>query len=261
MSRVQKEMTWWIYFIFYLSAMVAHLNPILLGQILLQNIGQFWVTIKYLREFPSVTNYKVVKSFQLPFEGEWYVYNGGVTQNTSHSWWVNAQRYAYDFVVTNSHDKTSSDLGKTNEDYFAFSQNVIAPADGTVVKVVNGVRDSPYPSTYFLDVFSTHFAGNHIIIKHTDKEHSFIAHFKRGSIVVKKGDFVKGGQFIGLCGSSGFSTEPHIHYHLQDSENFYFSIGLPIHFHNLTIRDQEEKVTQLPKGYIDKDHWVSNRKY
>lgn len=36
---------------------------------------------------------------QLPFHGRWKVGNGGVDQQTSHSWGLISQRYAYDFVI------------------------------------------------------------------------------------------------------------------------------------------------------------------
>ena len=37
--------------------------------------------------------------YTLPFGGEWYTINGGVTQNTSHSWEVLPQRFAYDYAI------------------------------------------------------------------------------------------------------------------------------------------------------------------
>ena|GEM_PF-5168771 len=35
----------------------------------------------------------------MPFDGEWYTGNGGVTKNTSHSWEILPQRFAYDFII------------------------------------------------------------------------------------------------------------------------------------------------------------------
>ena len=57
-----------------------------------------------------------------------------------------------------------------------------------------------------------------------------LSHFKNGSIVVKKNDYVQQGQLLGLCGNSGHSSEPHIHYHLQNTPDIDNGEGLPIVF-------------------------------
>lgn len=89
----------------------------------------------------------------------------------------------------------------------------MAPAAGTVIEVVDGVTDN-LP----LKTANSHVnAGNHIVIKHSDTAFSFIAHFKQHSIQVKAGEKVNKGQVLGQCGNSGYSTMPHLHYHLQDS--------------------------------------------
>jgi len=43
---------------------------------------------------------------------------------------------------------------------------------------------------------------------------------------------VKQGQIIGRCGNSGNTSEPHLHYHLQNSPKFGQSEGLPAQFVN-----------------------------
>lgn len=42
-------------------------------------------------------------------------------------------------------------------------------------------------------------------------------HMKRDSVLVKTGDLVTCGQALGLIGSSGYSTAPHVHYETRDS--------------------------------------------
>lgn len=72
--------------------------------------------------------------------------------------------------------------------------------------------------------------GNHVILDHENGEYSFLAHFKKATVAVKPGQSVKTGDRLGLCGNSGNSTEPHLHYHLQTTPDFGAGDGLPIQF-------------------------------
>ncbi len=53
--------------------------------------------------------------------------------------------------------------------------------------------------------------GNVIGIAHRNNIFSYYAHLRRGSALVKPGDEVVAGQEIALVGSSGNSTDPHLH--------------------------------------------------
>lgn len=173
--------------------------------------------------------------YRLPFDGEWYVENGGVTEQNSHSWDVAAQRYAYDFLVTDDRMRRWRTDGRTVEDYLCYGLPVLAPADGEVVSVVDGVRDAPGVGTGWIDVFTPHFPGNVVVIKHAECEYSLLAHLVPGSIRVAAGDQVKQGQEIGRCGNSGFSSEPHLHFQVQDRADFFEAAGLPIAFDNVSV--------------------------
>lgn len=69
--------------------------------IFIQSLGQlfamFAIPLKN-NPVPSVSNYKSDIQYSLPFKGKWTVVNGGVDKELSHSWSINAQRYAYDFI-------------------------------------------------------------------------------------------------------------------------------------------------------------------
>ncbi len=54
--------------------------------------------------------------------------------------------------------------------------------------------------------------GRCVIIEHDKNLETLYAHLWQ--IHVKKGDYVQSGQFIGLMGSSGRSTGPHLHYEI-----------------------------------------------
>ncbi len=56
--------------------------------------------------------------------------------------------------------------------------------------------------------------GNYIAIRHTGKLYTYYAHLKKGSILVMPGDTVIAGQRIAQVGSSGNSTDPHLHFEM-----------------------------------------------
>ena len=72
--------------------------------------------------------------------------------------------------------------------------------------------------------------GNHVVINHGNGEYSFLAHLRNGSIAVKLGDRVQPGDRLGACGNSGESSEPHVHYHLQNTEGYNVGAGFPAQF-------------------------------
>ncbi|PYK42161.1 MAG: hypothetical protein DME46_12165, partial [Verrucomicrobia bacterium] len=82
----------------------------------------------------------------------------------------------------------------------------------------------------------TGVTGNYVMIDHGKGEYSFYAHLQPGSVRVHKGDRVKAGDVIGKLGSSGNSTEPHLHFHVCDSNDPLMSAGIPVNFSNVTIQ-------------------------
>lgn len=172
----------------------------------------------------------------LPFEGVWFVFWGGDTAKLNIHHNVGNQKYAFDFVVLDKAGRSYRGNGKKNDDYYSFGKKVLAPADGIVVEAINGVRDNKPGS---MNEYSA--LGNAIIIRHSKDEVSVLAHLKQGSLKVKRGDKVKTGQVIGLCGNSGNSSEPHIHYHLQDNEVIQKGRGIKCYFKNVIIDKKGEE--------------------
>ncbi len=54
--------------------------------------------------------------------------------------------------------------------------------------------------------------ANYVILRHEGTHYSIYYHFKRGSIAVVKNQTVTAGTQLGLAGSSGYSTGPHLHF-------------------------------------------------
>jgi len=177
------------------------------------------------QEFPSkYLEYQTKAALRLPFEGEWRVFWGGrmLAQNQHAA--VRAQRFALDLARMQD-GKTYSGDGKMNEDYFAYGQTIVSPSAGKVVVAVDGIADNVPGATNTKQI-----AGNHVIVDHGNNEFSLLAHFKQGSLVVKVGDRVKAGQKLALCGNSGNTDQPHLHYHLANAADVVQADGLPAQF-------------------------------
>lgn len=219
------------------SQIVALLSPVMWPQIARQTAGQ---SAAESRVVDAAAQYTQKVRYRLPFDGEWYVFNGGVTPATSHSWEIAGQRFAYDFVIADEayrRWRTEGDgRGANPADYLCYGVPVLSPADGEVVAIRDGLPDAPAVGTGWIDPFSRHFPGNIVTIRHAEGEYSFFAHLVAGSIVVHPGDRVVAGQMIGRCGHSGHSTEPHLHFHMQDTADFWTAAGLPVAFDAVAVR-------------------------
>jgi len=176
--------------------------------------------------------------FRLPFEGTWLVIWGGDTEFQNYHAPVPSQRHAYDIVIWQDGATYAGD-GTRNEQYYAWSQPVLAPASGTVVVSQDDQVDlapnmiSDPARAAEIDP-NTHPAGNHVVIETGPDEYVLLAHFQSGTIAVAVGDTVATGDVLGLVGSSGNSSEPHIHIHLQNGVDLLdpATIGLPLPFVN-----------------------------
>ncbi|WP_299534567.1 LysM peptidoglycan-binding domain-containing M23 family metallopeptidase [uncultured Streptomyces sp.] len=83
-------------------------------------------------------------------------------------------------------------------------------ASGTVVRAIG-------PGTVVSAGWSGSY-GNEVVIKHADGMYSQYAH--QSSLNVSAGDTVTGGQQIGLSGSTGNSTGPHLHFEIRTTPSY-----------------------------------------
>lgn len=182
-------------------------------------------------------------TYRLPFDGLWFTFWGGLTELENYHAATAAQRHAYDFVVWNDGATFRGD-GARNADYFAWGQPALAPVDGTVVAIENGMPDMDpgelLPAMDAAAAEGLHPAGNHVIIETADAAYAFVAHLQRGSVVVRQGDPVAAGDRIGLTGNSGNTSEPHIHVHLQNVADFFdpTAMGLPLSFSEYRVNGE-----------------------
>jgi murein DD-endopeptidase MepM/ murein hydrolase activator NlpD len=187
-------------------------------------------------------DYQTKTDMQLPFTGEWFVFWGGRTLKQNYHAAHTDQRFALDLLIMKDGKSFKTD-GKTNEDYYAFSQPVVSPGAGVVTSVENSVPDN-VPG----EMNPEQPTGNHVIIDHGNEEFSFLAHIKQGTVKVAAGDEVSAGQALGECGNSGNTSEAHIHYHLQTTGEYGRGEGLPIQFQNYTADGEAVERGEVVQG-------------
>lgn len=181
----------------------------------------------------------------LPFNGAWNITWGGDTKELNYHVESVSQKNAFDILILDSSGKSHKADGKINEDYYAFGKKIIAPCGGEIVLSVDGIKDN-IPS----EMNSFHVGGNTIILKTANSEYLVFCHFKNHSIKVKEGQKIKEGQLLGLCGNSGHSSEPHLHFHIQDAEDMNIATGIKCYFDKLIVNGKIKTDYSPIKGDI-----------
>jgi murein DD-endopeptidase MepM/ murein hydrolase activator NlpD len=181
--------------------------------------------------------------FRLPLDGPITVAWGGPTAAVNYHVASPGERWGYDLLVT-AEGRTFHTNGRTPADYHAYGRRVLAPADGRVIRVRDGVPDAPPGRP---DRWSG--AGNHVVIEVAPREYLFVAHLRAGSLRVAEGQTVRQGEVIGTVGNSGHSTEPHVHLHLQDSPRADSGEGIPLRFSDARLYGSDPPVPRpMPTG-------------
>ncbi|WP_174613706.1 M23 family metallopeptidase [Virgibacillus ihumii] len=177
-----------------------------------------------LMSFPKTDRIYTNNEYTMPVKVNWMVFWGGTNQLINYHYLSGNQRYAYDLVMMKN-GRTHHGNPKKNKHYYAFGEEVAAPADGKVIQVVEDVKDN-IPG----EMNAKQPLGNHVIIEHENGEYSLLAHLKEHSISVNVGDYVERGEVLGICGNSGNSSEPHIHFQVMDSPDFSEGNSVRIQF-------------------------------
>jgi hypothetical protein len=149
-------------------------------------------------------------------------------------------RFAYDFAAIGEDEKHFSAsagkllIGKTAvEKFYGWSQPVYSPVKGKVVFAsdgwpdqlnVNFVRD--LINVFAMSVLQSRkvredlrvFAGNYVIIE-SEGSYIFLAHLRKGSLMIASDQTVSQGQQLARVGNSGNSMAPHLHLQVNDGAN------------------------------------------
>jgi len=178
----------------------------------------------------------------LPVRGTWLAGHAGATRltniHTTHLYAIDVLKLGPDGRMMDG-----SDLVVTN--WYGYGEPVYAPADGRIVKVVDG-----FPCRPIGDGDSAHPAGNHVVIDIGNDRQVFLAHLRAGSIAVEEGAYVTLGTLIGQVGNSGNSEAPHLHIHVQTASE----TTVPFRFRAMQ-RKRWLFWTDVKDGYLIRNDW------
>jgi hypothetical protein len=158
--------------------------------------------------FTGTTGKAEVVELSFPLKaGKYFILQGGkgLPSNFFHYSYRGAV-YAIDVVrLDNAGNRAKHIFSTRLEDYHIFNDTVFSPCDGIVVRTENDNPDNIPPSR------KRGPTNTNLVIIETDSYYVFMAHFKRGSVIVQAGQSVRQGQPLALAGNSGFTLEPHLH--------------------------------------------------
>lgn len=149
-----------------------------------------------------------IARFHAPFRGRWSITQGTDGEHTHQGVW----RHAADFEVMGRDGEPMRAPATRNDHAHCWRLPVVACADGTVAAVLDGAPDKPVGEVDLHDNW-----GNAVILWHGGLVWSMVGHLAAGSVAVRTGQVVKQGETLGLCGSSGRSPRPHLHFQLQSA--------------------------------------------
>ncbi|MEW6432054.1 MAG: M23 family metallopeptidase [Myxococcota bacterium] len=198
------------------------------------------------REAPTTRGtYRVKNRLTAPVEGRWNVLWGGRTWDENRHASVPDMRYALDLLVRGEDGHSYRGRGEENEEYLAWNRPVVAAGDGVVVVAQDGFPDTPPNRPRLGSIY-----GNYVVVDHGQGEYSLYGHLKRGSLRVRPGDTVRAGDRLARVGSSGLSTEPHLHFQLMDAADYLEAQGLPVQLVDLEVNGRKVERVELRRGDV-----------
>lgn len=185
-----------------------------------------------------------------PLRGEWYAVRSPGSRVPSHGTDVLAQRYAFDLQRLGPNRRPHPAgwvrtlvLGVPMRECFGWGEHVHSVLEGVVVAALDGVPERtwlhPARELWHAAAAGVKFqptaagvrrlVGNHVIVR-SNTVYAAYAHLAPGSVRVDVGQHVKRGDVVGLVGSSGNSTAPHLHFQLMDNPDPLVARALPAVF-------------------------------
>jgi hypothetical protein len=164
-----------------------------------------------------------------------------------------AQRLAIDWIKLGPGGRLAHDNRSLNENWFAYKEEVLAVADGTVVAVKDGIPENePLTEKRAVPITIETITGNYVVLDIGRGRYATFAHLIPKSLRVSVGAKVRRGQVLGLLGNSGNSDAPHLHFQITDGPSPLGSEGVPYIFESMQFRGTVPSLDKL----IEDDPWI-----
>lgn len=192
-----------------------------------------------------------------PLRGVGYIAGDGCCDSTRHiratlalnGGAFTAQRFAIDWEQLDSQGRIYAGDPKDPASYVIYGKPAFAVADARVVAAVDGMADSPVGALPNLTVDQAD--GNHVILDLGGGRFALYAHFKPHSVQVHEGQYVKRGAVLGMVGTSGNSSEPHLHFHVMDGPSALMANGVPYLLREFSATRRGVSTTAFDKAIED----------
>ena len=213
----------------YLYNMFAYWGRMTFNLMVIAGIGAGTLALVW----SSVSTAGTVRPIDLPSPlrgGSFYVVQGGsnaiVNNHRLGRVRIPAQKFALDLTMLSPAGRRSKLMGSRTElsTYHIFGQPVHAPCRGTIVRVVSSFYNTPVSNRRAP-------AGNYVAIGCRIGVTVTLAHLDP-DIRVVAGEPVEEGGIVGFVGSTGYTSEPHLHIHavegIQLRERFILFTGTAV---------------------------------
>jgi len=207
----------------------------------------------------KVIEYLGKNEYTLPVEGSWFMKAYPETGRLDHHRFGVSNEFGVDFLKLGSGGELFKNDGMLASDWYSYGEKVFAAASGKVVAThtsavqewtrfhpADGESDDDFQQRALREVQAAlagdvldWAAGNYIVIEHSNREFSSYLHLKEGSVRVKGGDEVTGGEHIAEVGNTGDSYGAHLHFQITNSKDLINGRSLPFSFKGMSV-DLEE---------------------
>lgn len=162
-------------------------------------------------------------------------------------------RHAADWVRLDDSGRKQGGDGKRAADTYSYGEDVLAVADGVVVKVRNDLPERQLLSERAQHDLATG-SGNIVALDIGGGRFAYYGHLRNGSVRVKIGQRVRKGDKIAEVGFSGSASDPQLHFHLGDAPDSLAAEGLPFVFERFRTLGRYGDIAKLGRqGWTPRD--------
>ncbi len=161
-----------------------------------------------------------------------------------------AQRFATDWEQLDAQGRIYVGDPRDPASYIIYGNPVYAVADARVAAAVDGLPNSP-PGQLPAMLPIEQVDGNHVVLDLGHGRYALYAHLQPGTVRVHAGETVRRGHLLGLVGTSGNSSEPHLHFQLMDHPSALAANGLPYRLRQFTAASRGTSTDAFDKAIID----------